>query len=158
MLLRRLSPEHHPHEVTPEGNISGPRWVLLHRTLAVLVCVAIPAQSWIDGTGSRAWTMYARSSSYRLRIVTYDESGRARFMAPSELAARSSGDLASALGGAEGFRNGPQGFALRSRLLALAGFVCRLSHPDHVALSISIRGHAGDPAVVTTENRSCRRR
>ena len=131
------------------------RWALLHRVLAGLVCVVIPAQSWLDGRGSRAWTMYAGSASYRVRIIAYDEAGRARWMSPTELAARSSGDLASVLSGAEGFRIGAQGFALRSRLPDLARFACAVSHADHVTLSLSLREHADDPVVETTSDHSC---
>lgn len=136
---------------------SGPRWGLLHRVLAVLVCVVIPAQSWLDGSGSRAWTMYARSASYRLRIVTYDEDGQARWMSPSALAAHSAGDLASALAGAEAFRIGPQGFALRARLATLAEFACASSRADHLTLSLSIRERADAPIEETQTSRSCRR-
>lgn len=139
------------------GAGSGLGWAFLHRVLAVLVCVVIPAQSWLDGGGARAWTMYARSASYRVRIVTVDEDGQTRWMSPSELAAHSTGDLASALGGAETFRVGPQGFALRARVATLAEFVCASSHADHVTLSLSIRERAGAPIQETTTSRACRR-
>jgi hypothetical protein len=137
---------------------SGPRWELLHRVLAVLVCVVVPAESWLDGSGARAWTMYARSASYRLRIVTYDANGQAKWMSPSELAAHSAGDLASALAGAETFRVGPEGFALRTRLATLAEFVCSSSGAERVTISLSIRERAGAPSEETTASRSCQRR
>jgi hypothetical protein len=43
-----------------------------HSAAAIVLCAALPALSWLDGTGSVAWTMFSKSETYRLsvRIVT----------------------------------------------------------------------------------------
>ena len=131
------------------------RWALIHGLLAFLVCAIIPAQSWLHGTGARAWTMYARSATYRLRVAAYDERGELRWVAPSELSQHSEGDLASALGGAESFRLGPQGFALRDRLPRLAELACTVSRATRVTLSLDLREAIGQPTRRTEASRTC---
>jgi hypothetical protein len=132
------------------------RWARFHVAIAALVCVVVPAESWLFGSGSRAWTMYARSASFRIRITAFDEHGIPRWISPSEIAAHSEGDLASVLGGAESFRVGPEGFSLRERRRSLARFACETSGASRVSLTISIRAHDGDPAEDTVEEQACR--
>jgi hypothetical protein len=131
-------------------------WALFHAGVAVLVCIVSPAASWMDGSGSRAWTMYSRSSTYRLRITAFDADGRSRSVAPSELASRSERNLASVLAGSESFRRGPQGFVLRGLLAPLAELACTgPERAERVMLSLDERETLDAPPRRTSATRQC---
>src|SRR5689334_970664 len=97
----------------------------LHAMIALAVCVLVPGLSWLDGTGSLAWTMYSGSGSYRLRIVALDADGSRRIVAPTELAARAGHEMIPYLTGAEHWRVAPAS-ALRRHLADVAPLACRL--------------------------------
>lgn len=131
-------------------------WALFHAGVAVLVCIVSPAASWLDGSGSRAWTMYSRSATYRLRITSFDADGRRRSIAPSELASRAERNLASVLAGSESFRRGPQGFVLRGLLARLAELACGGPIPtERVELSLDERETLDAPMRRTSATRQC---
>lgn len=116
----------------------------------------VPAWSWLDGSGSLAWTMYAHSSSFRLRILAIDEHGRRRSIAPSSLAARAEQDVATALAGAEAFRHARQGQQLRRYLPHLAELACSVSRAARVELTLEDRPNLDAPTVKSAERRRCR--
>lgn len=123
--------------------------------LGVLACFVVPAWSWLDGSGSLAWTMYAHSSSFRLRIQAVDGSGKARFIAPSALAAVAEQDLRTALGGAEGFRHARQGRPLQRYLSRVSELACRVSHATQVALTLEVKDTLDTPVVTTVRRQQC---
>ncbi len=133
-------------------------WPALQLSLGVLACMAVPAWSWLDGSGSLAWTMYAHSSSFRLRIQAVDEHETARSIAPSALGAVAEQDLRTALSGAEGFRHARQGRQLQRYLPKVAQLACRVSHAARVELTLEMKDHLDAPVVTTVERQSCRRR
>ena len=124
-------------------------------SLAVLACVAIPGWSWLDGSGSLAWSMYAHSSSFRLRIQALDEHGRARSIAPSSLGAAAEQDLRTALSGAEGFRHARQGRQLQRYLPRVAELACHLGHAASVMLTLEVKDNLDAPVVTTVERKRC---
>ena len=130
---------------------------MLQLSLGVLVCVAVPAWSWLDGSGSLAWTMYAHSSSFRLRIQAVDERERARSIAPSALAAVAEQDLRTALGGAEGFRHARQGGILERYFPRVAQLACGVSKAARVVLTLEVKQNLDAPVVTTVERQQCRR-
>jgi hypothetical protein len=132
-------------------------WRALHLVLGVLTCVAVPAWSWLDGTGSLAWTMYAHSSSFRLRIQAVDEHQRTRSIAPSALGAVAQQDLRTALSGAEGFRHARQGAGLQHYLPRVARLACDVSHAATVVLTLEMKRNLDAPIVTTSERQQCRR-
>jgi hypothetical protein len=125
--------------------------------LGALACIAVPAWSWLDGSGSLAWTMYAHSSSFRLRIQALDEHQRARSIAPSSLGAVAERDLRTALGGAEGFRHARQGAQLEHYLPRVAQLACNVSHAAKVVLTLDVKRNLDAPVVTTVERQQCRR-
>ena len=130
----------------------------LQLVLGVLACVAVPAWSWLDGSGSLAWTMYAHSSSFRLRVRAVDEHDRARSIAPSALAAVAEQDLRTALGGAEGFRHARQGSQLQRYLPRIAQLACSVSRAARfVVLTLEVKRDLDAPIVTTVERQHCRR-
>ena len=135
--------------------MSGRGWRGAQLTLGLLSCVLVPAWSWLDGTGSLAWTMYAHSSSFRLRIVAIDEHERRRSIAPSSLAARAEQDLATTLGGAEAFRHARQGRQLRDYLPRIAELACRVSGAERVELTLEDRPNLDAPVETSVEKRRC---
>lgn len=127
----------------------------LQLALAVLACVAIPAWSWLDGSGSLAWTMYAHSSSFRLRIQALNEHDKARSIAPSALAAVAEQDLRTALSGAEGFRHARQGRQLQRYLPRVAELACDVSQAARVVLTLEVKRDLDAPVTTTVERRQC---
>jgi hypothetical protein len=132
-------------------------WPALQVLLGALACIALPAWSWLDGSGSLAWTMYAHSSSFRLRIQAVDEHQRARSIAPSALAAVAERDVRTALGGAEGFRHARQGAPLQKYLPRVARLACDVSHAATVVLTLEVKRDLDAPIVTTVERQQCRR-
>jgi len=130
-------------------------WRGAQLTLGLVSCLLVPAWSWLDGSGSLAWTMYAHSSSFRLRIRAIDEHEKRRSIAPSALAARAEQDLAATLGGAEGFRHAHEGRQLRYYLPRIAELACRVSEAQRVELTLEDKPSLDAAAVITVEKRRC---
>ena len=130
-------------------------WPSLHFSLAVLVCIAIPGASWLDGSGSLAWTMYAGSATYRLRIAGYDDQDKLSWISPTAMATRSAADLQAVLSGSEGFRHGPQGITLRNRLPTIAAFACEFSRAQRVELTLEERRNLDAPIRTTRARQRC---
>jgi hypothetical protein len=78
------------------------------------------------GNGSLAFTMFSRSETYRLGVVTTDAAGTARRVAPTALAAAVGGTPGDILAGTEQWRHGPFGGLLAEHLGEVARFACRL--------------------------------
>ena len=108
---------------------SGPTsaWVPRpHLALAVVVAVLVPLGSRLFGNGSLAFTMFSRSETYRLGVVTTDAAGTARRVAPTALAAAVGGTPGDILAGTEHWRHGPFAGLLAEHLGEVARFACRL--------------------------------
>lgn len=101
--------------------------ILKHAVAAIVLCLAVPAISWLDGSGSLAWTMFSKSETYRLAVGVSDSEGHRRVVNPTELAEFASVDLAAFLSGAESWRHAPVGNGLRRSLNGLAHLACSLS-------------------------------
>ena len=58
----------------------GRRWPATpaHTALWGLFALALPALSWLDGSGAFAWTMFSKSEAYRLEIEIVDAAGGRR--------------------------------------------------------------------------------
>jgi len=97
----------------------------LHATVALLLGLVLPGYSWLGGSGWLAWTMFARSATYRIRLRVTDTTGDTHVVNPTELARFAFGDTASYLTGAEHFRHAPVGDALRQNQASLALLGCR---------------------------------
>ncbi|HXK17133.1 MAG TPA: hypothetical protein VNG33_05005 [Polyangiaceae bacterium] len=130
-------------------------WRVWQCGLGVIACLLVPAWSWLDGSGSLAWSMYAHSSSFRLRIVSFDRAGKQRSLAPSALAAHAEQDLRTALGGAEAFRHARQGQLLRRYLPELAQLACDVSRAERVVLTLENKRDLDGPSLVSVERRQC---
>ena len=130
-------------------------WRGAQLTLGLLSCLLVPAWSWFDGSGSLAWTMYAHSSSFRLRILAVDEHEKRRYIAPSALAAWAEQDLAMTLGGAEAFRHAREGRQLRYYLPRISELACRVSGAQRVELTLEDRPNLDAPIAISLEKRRC---
>jgi len=95
-----------------------------HLVLGIVLCLILPALSWWRGTGAFAFTMFSRSGSYRLRIVTTDAAGDEHRISPTAVAARTGGSVGDLLAGSEDWRFAPFGPLLRRRLGQLAMLSC----------------------------------
>jgi hypothetical protein len=109
----------------------------IHAVLALLACVIVPGASWLDGSGSLAWTMYSKSETYRMHVVARQADGSIRRMSPTELAVRSQGSLGTYLAGAETWRHAPVGSALARDLGGLAELACSAA-PRAVSVELTL--------------------
>lgn len=124
---------------------------------AGLLCVALPAASWLDGSGgSMAWTMFSKSETYRLELSVVDRFGSARVVNPTALAPMASVDLATFLSGSETWRHGPVVRGLERSIGGLARLACHLpGEPKQVRLRLETRQDLDAPVHVTHAVRSC---
>jgi hypothetical protein len=124
--------------------------------LGALLCVLLPAASWIDGSGSLAWTMFSKSETYRLHLDVTDPTGQHRVVNPTELGRFASVDLATFLSGSESWRHGPVSAGLARSLGGLAEIACRLpDRPLAVSLRLETRRGLDAPIEVREEGRRC---
>jgi hypothetical protein len=129
---------------------------LRHVMLGAVLCVVLPAASWIDGSGWLAWTMFSRSEMYRLRLDVTDRAGNHRIVNPTELARVSSVDLATFLSGSESWRHGPVGRTFARSLGGLAERACRLPGDlTSVRLRLETRRNLDAPIEVFQDARAC---
>ena len=100
------------------------RTQLVHFTLGIALIVILPALSWWRGAGAFAFTMFSRSGSYRLRIVTIDGAGNERRVPPTAVAAWAGGSVGDLLAGSEDWRFVPSGPLLVRRIDQIATLSC----------------------------------
>ncbi len=98
-----------------------------HGVLALLVGLVLPGYSWLDGSGWLAWTMFSKSETYRIRLITTDSAGQSRLVNPTALAQLAGEQVAPYLSGAEHFRQAPISDAIAANLGGLAQLACRVA-------------------------------
>jgi hypothetical protein len=138
-----------------EGGAWPGRWGRLHLVAAAALCVALPGASWVGGHGWLAWRMYSGSETYRLAITVWNAAGEGRRVAPTELAAHSTGDLAVFLTGTERWRRDPVGPVLARHADDLAALTCRMSGALRVRLTVEYRLNLDDAGRATAVERRC---
>lgn len=120
-----------------------------HAAVAALVCLVLPGASWLDGTGSLAWTMYSGSASYRLEINAVSAAGARSPLAPSELARFMGREEAPYLVAADTWRM-MSSRGLRLRLPEVGGLACRLRPADQVEITLFTRRTLDAPVETRT--------
>lgn len=109
----------------------------------VAILVVVPLASRLIGDGSLAWTMYASTSEWRLRVTVTERDGRSHAIAPTGLAEGASPELQAALAGSESYRrNCP--VALRSHLSQVADRACATRDVARVEIDLDERGSFGE--------------
>lgn len=116
--------------------------------LAFVVCIVLPALSWLDGTGFLAWTMYSWSGSSRLSIIAVDREGSRRPIPPTSLARWVGRDESHYLVAAEGWRM-RSWRGLRDELPNLGALVCRVESATAVELRLDTKRTLDAPAEST---------
>lgn len=127
----------------------------VHTLVAFVVCVALPALSWLDGSGSLAWTMFASTASFRLEIETTKDARRAAFN-PSSLAAHAVPSAAVVLAGSDHWRHAGSARLLLPSLPELAQLSCRVSGADEVAVALKWRRREDAALERAVAKASCR--
>jgi hypothetical protein len=102
----------------------------------VLIAVVLPAASWLNGTGTFAWTMFSKSASYRLQVDVIDAAGARRAVDPGALAPRAGPSAAVYFRGAHHFRHAPVGSTFRRHLAEVGALAC--AEPGAVSVEISL--------------------
>ena len=126
----------------------------LHVVVAILLCVVVPGSGWLLGDPELAWSMYAKSAAFRLRVEC-STGGRRRSIPASALAAAATGGLRTALSGAENFKFASAGPSLRRHLAKLTQLACQVSHAERVRLTLDERGALEAPLRSTREEAAC---
>lgn len=125
-----------------------------HVVIAIVLCVLVPGSGWLFGDPELAWSMYAKSASFRLRIDATKE-GRHRSVGASELAKAATGSLRTALGGAENFKFTSSGPSLRRNLVKLTLLACEVSGAEHVKLALEERATLDAPVRSSRREAAC---
>lgn len=127
----------------------------LHAAAGALVCVILPAASYIDGSGRLAYTMFAEAGEYRVEIHVAHQDGSATEIPATFLAARAKGTAGVFLAGAERFKTGAVHRTPRGQLDALAAFACT---PDATSVTITLveRARPDAPETRWSGEHACR--
>ena len=129
-------------------------WARVHAMLAVFACVLLPGVSWLDGSGWLAWTMYAKSEHYRLRVEAHS-AGHRRWISPTALAAHAAPDVQNALAGTEVWHHGSQGRTLERRIDAVSELACSVVGAEAVVLTLDRKGTLDGPVQTFRLKKSC---
>ena len=132
----------------------NPRAPRLHVVLGALVCVVLPAATWIDRSVGPAWSMYTGTASYRIRIAAIDGDGVRRTLAPTALAPMLTPAAAAYVAGSEQWRHGelPR---LADSLDPFARLACNLGRPVVVDLRLEQRARFDGPIETHTAHVTC---
>jgi hypothetical protein len=147
-LMFAARPEDRIQRVRPPP-IRRLRWVV-----GALVCVVLPAGSWLEGSRAFAWSMYSRAGEFRIDVVTFDAAGRAHARNPSALAEHATPAAADLLAGSDHWRPGPSVAVLRTHIADLAGYACRELGATAVEITLRERAASGKERV-TTQRSEC---
>ncbi|HET7540744.1 MAG TPA: hypothetical protein VFK05_12755 [Polyangiaceae bacterium] len=126
----------------------------MHVAVAIVLCLLVPGAGWLFGDPELAWSMYAKSSSFRLRVEGTSE-GRRRSVPASALAAAATGSLRTALGGAEQFKFTSSGPSVRRSLAKLTLLACEVSGAERVRLTLEERATLDAPPRTTRKEATC---
>jgi hypothetical protein len=119
--------------------------------LAALFAVVIPAASWLQGSGALAYRMYARGTSYRLRVTAWDADGHRRPIAPTALAREARGAARQYLAGSDHWLNLPRGPFLVDYLDELARLACATARVRMQRVTVEIdQRRSSDTPIETT--------
>jgi hypothetical protein len=100
---------------------------LVPRLVVAALAIVLPAWSWLDGTGSLAWTMFSKSGSYRLRVIATLGDGREEVVPAHRLALAAGVDARRYLARGDRWTYAPVAPTLRPRLPDLARLGCTLA-------------------------------
>lgn len=126
----------------------------VHAFVGAVLFVLLPAGSRLFGDAFFAWTMYSRSSEYRIDIEVHDTSGW-RSVAPTGLADDASPSIGATLIGAESFRRGASLAVFERHLEEFALFVCAERARDRVRVTLHQRDDAQSQEAVTRVEAAC---
>lgn len=118
-------------------HVAVTRTQLVHFILGVALIAILPSLSFWRGEGALAFTMFSRSGSYRLRMVTTDARGNEHRVPPTAVAARTGGSIGDLLAGSEDWRFAPSGPLLRRRIEQIATLTC-LARPGSARARVVI--------------------
>lgn len=126
-----------------------------HLVLGAIVCVLLPAATWIDRSLGPAWSMFTSAASHRIRIVATDEGGARRTISPTALASRLTPSMAAVIAGSEQWRHGdlPR---LRENLEPFARLACELGAPRSIDVLLEERERFDAPVVDHSAHVACR--
>jgi hypothetical protein len=137
--------------------MSGARFNKIHGALGALVCIVMPAASWLDGSGRLSYTMFADMHWYRVEAFAYDAEGHAREISPTQIANATSGTSALFFAGADQFHFAPVSRMARAHLPAVAKLVCTLVSEPRVTVSLLERETIDGPITRMTAIATCKR-
>jgi len=126
----------------------------LHVAIALILCLLVPGAGWLLGDPELAWSMYAKSATFRLRVEAIS-AGRTRTIAASAIAQAATGSLRTALGGAENFKFASAGPTLRRHLSELTLLSCQVSAAERVRLTLEERANLDAPLRSTRKEVTC---
>ena len=116
---------------------------------------AVPLASRIFGSGTLAWTMYARTGEMRLEIVAQRTDGRYVYVAPTDLASKVAPSISSMFAGSDHFRPYPSVSLLRANLPTVARLACDEGPFVRVKVTLEQRDDERSPVRSTSAESPC---
>ncbi|MGZ3419416.1 MAG: hypothetical protein ACXWUG_04095 [Polyangiales bacterium] len=129
----------------------------VHGILGAIVCIVMPASSWLDGSGRLSYTMFADMHWYRIEAFAFDAEGRSHEISPTQIANATSGTTAAFFAGADRFHFAPVSRTARTHLPAVAKLACTLVSEPRVTVSLLERETVDGPITRTTAIATCKR-
>ncbi|MBK6694763.1 MAG: hypothetical protein IPG50_21515 [Myxococcales bacterium] len=127
----------------------------LHGIVLFFVAFAIPAASYLDGSGRLAYSMFADIAESRIEIRGEDAAERAFPIAATKVATALTGAARTAMVGADHFHTGPVHRMMRMHLDDLAGAACLV---EPTARFVTVRLVERHDVLATTQTFESRRR
>jgi hypothetical protein len=138
--------------------VHAPRlWPSIHALALLLVALGLPGGSLLFGSGELAWTMFAKSETYRLGLTGLAHDGRPSHIDPRALSPLVSGTLRYFLPAPEQWRHEPMGVTFRTGLPQLARLACQLGPYARIEASFEERAHLDSAPRVTRADVRCPR-
>jgi len=115
----------------------------------------VPMISRLWGSGTLAWTMYARTGEFRLEIVGKERDGRYVYVAPTALASKVAPSIESMFAGSDHFRPYPSIALLRRHLDEVARLACDEGPFVSVRVTLEQRDDESSPVRATSAESAC---
>ena len=94
--------------------------------VAIVVCVVLPAGSYLHGSAIFAWNMFSKSETYRMSIIETSADGTRRELDPRAIKHFVNPSMGYFLPPPSAWRHDPVGYTFRTGLPAVAALACRI--------------------------------
>ncbi len=123
----------------------------------MLVALGLPGGSVVLGSGELAWTMFAKSETYRLALLGIARDGRETRIDPRSLSPLVGASVRYFLPAPDAWRHEPMAVTFRTGLPYFAALACRLGSFERVEALLEERSDLDAAPLLTRAGVRCRR-